>query len=95
MTENFMSTYYDENYIVIKIPIDLLVFAEKNREDSYNVTDKLEMAKYIAENIIEFSHTVGQQEIGSSDFTDLLDRMFTDAYESAETWLDYSDIDLE
>jgi hypothetical protein len=54
-----MNTKVSGKNIIIKIPIDLLVFAQKNREDSYIINDKEAMAEYISDNILDYSHDVG------------------------------------
>lgn len=70
--------------LVIRIPLDLLIWAQKQREDSITVIDKQGMAKYLTEHILEFG---GNQDLGSTAFEDLIDACFIDALESAEDWL--------
>lgn len=75
----------EDDKIVIEIPMALLVFAEKNRPDGpYTVTDEEAMAKYVADRILEF----GENEAGDSAFHRLLDKLFDEAYENAEEWLE-------
>jgi hypothetical protein len=89
MIEKLMTVIHDEESISINIPLELLVFCQSIRpEEPYLITNKRAMANYIVENILDYSHEVGQAEIGATDFTDLLDRLFTEAYESAEDWLE-------
>jgi hypothetical protein len=69
--------------LVIRLPLDLLIWSQKQREESITVIDKQKMAEYLA-NILEFG---GDQEIGSTAFEDLIDACFMHALESAEDWL--------
>lgn len=71
--------------IIVEIPVDLLVFAQKGRPESpYIVTDEEAMAQYVAENVLSFG---GDSETGDSAFERLLDSLFDTAYEDAEEWL--------
>lgn len=70
--------------ITIKIPVALLIQAQKLREDSITVTNRDDMLNYIRAYLLDFG---GDQERGSTAFEDLLDQFFTEALEDGETWL--------
>jgi hypothetical protein len=96
MADQKITSYCDNEYVYVKMPIDTLVFAQKNKEDyPYIITDKKSMAKFVSENILEFCNDVGRSEVGETNFLVLLDDIFTEAYESAETWIESSDDDEE
>lgn len=81
-----MTTRVENGKIIIEIPVDLLSFAEKNRPDSqYIVNDKNAMAEYVADNILDFG---GDSETGITEFEMLLDKLFDEAYENAENWIE-------
>jgi hypothetical protein len=92
MSKKQMTATIENNEVVIRLPFDLLAFAQKNRpEEPYHVTDKKAMGEYIANNILDYTKNVGEQEMGNSVFTVLLDKLFSEAYEDGETWLDSVD----
>lgn len=70
--------------LVIRLPLDLLIWLQTQREESITVIDKQKMAEYLAKHILEFG---GDQEIGSTAFEDLIDACFLHALENAEDWL--------
>lgn len=70
--------------LVIRLPLDLLIWSQKQREESITVIDKQKMAEYLTKYILEFG---GDPEIGSTAFEDLIDAFFMHALESAEDWL--------
>ena len=92
MNEKEMTVKYNARNIIINIPVGMLVYSQQYRpEEPYRITNKKEMARYISENILEYCSDVGRSEIGETDFISLLDRLFTEAYESAENWIEQSD----
>lgn len=82
--EELMSASIDGDALLIRIPLDLLVFAQKQREDPIIIQDEKKMAEYLVQKILQFG---GDSETGSSAFEVLLDECFVDALESAEDWL--------
>ena len=82
--DELMSAIIEGDSLVIRLPLDLLIWTQRQREDSIIVTDKQKMAQYLAEYILEFG---GDSEIGSTAFEDLIDACFLDALENAENWL--------
>jgi hypothetical protein len=96
MNENEMTVKYNSRNIIINIPVGMLVFSQNNRpEEPYRITNKRAMTKYIADNILEYCSDVGRSEIGETDFITLLDKLFTEAYESAENWIEEIDWENE
>lgn len=85
--KEIMTAATEGNDIVIKIPTALLVFTQKYRPDGggYKIKDKTAMIKYIAENILTFEE---DQEDGTTAIQGILDRLFDEAYECAEDWLE-------
>lgn len=81
------------NKIVIELPIDILVESQKLRpEFPYDILDVNEMAQYIAEYITDFG---GDEETGSTELDLLIDKLFDDAYEWGEDWLESSDFEVD
>ena len=74
----------DGNDLIIRLPLDLLVWSQKIREESMTITNKPKMAQYLIKYILEFG---GDPEIGSTAFEDFIDSCFLDALENAEDWL--------
>ena len=87
--EELLRTDMVDGEIIVRIPVELIYFAETNRQDfNLVIKDKNKMAQYLAENILEWG---GDQETGSTAFEDFLDNMFVDALESGEDWLECVD----
>jgi hypothetical protein len=87
---------YNTRNITINIPVGLLTFSQTYRDDiAYNILDKKAMAKYISENILEYTKDIGRSELGLTDFLYLLDNLFDEAYESAEEWIEESNNEEE
>lgn len=83
--ESQLSAKVENGKIIIEIPIDLLVFAERHRSDSpYIITDEKAMVQYILDHILDFDR---DSETGLSKFERMLDGLFDDAYDNAEKWL--------
>lgn len=86
-----MSVELDDTDILIRLPVDLLIFAQENRpETSYIISDKNEMIEYFKEHFLNFVHGRTADD-GSTDFEILLDSFFDEAIESGELWLDTDD----
>ena len=85
--DNLINITSDSENINIQIPIDLLVFAQENRDPSLIIYNFQEMAEYFKEYFLDF----GRDESKGSDFEDLLDDFFYDAVENGETWVEYDE----
>ncbi len=85
--DNLININSDSENINIQIPIDLLVFAQENRDPSLTITDIQEMIEYFKEYFLDF----GRDESKGSDFEDVLDDFFYDATENGETWIEYDE----
>lgn len=85
MDKKLMSVSIESNEIIVKIPISLLVHSQKHRENGYKITDEKAMTSYVAENIVSFGE---DSETGITVFEEMLDRLFDEAYENAEEWLE-------
>jgi hypothetical protein len=84
MKDDLMKAKLEGDRVIIELPLSLLVFAQEHREDSIIVTDEKKMGRYVAENILDFG---GDTEIGATEFELLIDKLFTDALENGEDWL--------
>jgi hypothetical protein len=51
------------------------------------------MAKWIADNIIEYSKNIGDDEMGATVFAVLIDQLFAKACEEGELWIEPIDTD--
>jgi hypothetical protein len=86
----FVDTRKQDGEILIHIPVDTLFYAMNHRQYyPLIIHDKQKMIDYVVEWLIEWG---GDAEVGSTAFEDFLDRMFSDAYESGEDWLDEDDL---
>lgn len=80
----------DDKNIIIKLPIDFLVFTQKNRpETPYVITNKEKMVEYFKKMFFEFYR--GTRNEGETEFTSVIDSFFDEAIESGEPWLDTDD----
>jgi hypothetical protein len=91
--DELISIESDEKNIFIKIPIDLLVFAQENRESPYFIGDKIAMMDYFKKYFLNFNQRQCS-DIGS-DFEILLDDFFDWSFEMAEAWLTSPEFDGE
>lgn len=92
MNKNFMTVKRTKKDIVIRLPIDLLVWAEEHKEDSpLKIHDKEAMADWIVEQLMEWG---GDQDTGSTAFEDFIDGTFMEALEWGEPWLDADWLEL-
>jgi len=83
-----------DDKLIIVIPLDILEGTQKFREEViYNVLDKDKMAAYFADEIVWHSRDTGDQEVGASTMTNLIDDIFDYAYECGETWLENPEYD--
>lgn len=82
--EELMSAAIEGDDLVIRLPLELMIWAQRQREESLIVVDKTAMGKWLVENILEYG---GDSEIGSTGIEEFLDAAFMEALESAEPWL--------
>ena len=80
-----MTASIENDDLVIRIPIDLLIFAQERREDSIFVTNKSEMCKDLVELILNYG---GNDDVGSTAFEDFLDDFFIWALEAGKPYLE-------
>jgi hypothetical protein len=79
---------FDDKNIIIKLPIDLLVFTQEHRnEPPYLITDKNDMVKHFKKYFLDFYQTRMTDE-DASDFEYAIDSYFDFAYENGETWIE-------
>lgn len=86
---NQINSEYKDGNIVITIPADLLIFAQKNRPDievKIKKKDMDVMGNYIAKHFVDFDE---DQEDGTTRLQQMLDDMFEIAYEDGEEWLEF------
>jgi len=83
-----------DDKLIIEIPLDVLADSQKIRDDvTYNIIDKDAMGVYFADEIVWYADSVGDQEVGASVLTNLIDKIFDYAYEYGETWLENPEYD--
>ena len=83
-----------DDRLLIVIPLDVLESSQKFRDNvTYNVIDQDKMASYFVDEIVWHSRDVGDQEVGASTMTNLIDDIFDYAYECGETWLENPEYD--
>ena len=70
--------------IIVHLPIDLLVFCQKHRDEQVVISDEKAMADYLIKRLIDYDE---DSESAESSFTKWIDGIYTHAYENAETWL--------
>jgi len=85
-----------DDKLIIAIPLDVLESSQEFRDNvTYNILDQDRMAAYFADEIVWHSRDMGDQEIGASTITNLIDDIFDYAYECGETWLENPEYDEE
>jgi hypothetical protein len=90
-----MQVELDDTDILIRIPIDILVFAQENHSESpFIITNKPEMVEYFKKNFLTFIRGTASED-GATDFERLLDNFFEESFENGETWLDSDDSWME
>lgn len=83
-----------DDKLIIEIPLDVLANSQKMRDNvTYNIIDKDAMGAYFADEIVWYANSVGDEEVGASVLTNLIDEIFDHAYECGETWLENPDWD--
>lgn len=81
-----MSVSQTNDKIFIAIPKDLMIFAQGERPDfPLNVRDREKMSAWILRYLLHFG---GDTETGVTEFEAFLDKMFIEAYENAEDWIE-------
>lgn len=84
LTGTTMTAKVEGDELVIRLPLELLIFAQAQREESLTITDKKAMGDYLETYILEFG---GDADLGATEFEQLVDKCFMDALESGELWL--------
>ena len=80
--DKLMSVEKNQDDVVIRIPIDLLLYAQSHREEPYEITDVDAMIETMKEYLLTKSN-YGEY----SDFELFLDEFFSWAYGNCETWI--------
>jgi hypothetical protein len=92
MEEDRITITDDTENIYIKIPIELLVFAQENRPDfPCEITNVEAMVTYFKDRFLEF----GADENRGSDLEEIIDEFFYDASEYGEEWIVFTDFNDE
>ncbi len=79
-----MSIEVDSENVIIKIPIDLMVWAQEHRDDPIYIDDVDKMLARIKTDLLEYG---GDPEIGATAVELFIDRFFDDSLEWGEDWL--------
>ncbi len=81
-----ISAHLEPDRVVIEIPLELLKFAQENREYSpFKINDINKMGQWVADRILYWG---GNQDTGSTALEDILDGVTEEAYECCEDWLE-------
>lgn len=84
-----------DDKLIIAIPLDVLESSQKFRDNvTYNILDQDKMCAWFADNIVWYADNVGDEEVGASVLTNLIDELFDRAYEYGETWLENPEYDI-
>lgn len=85
--KNIRTEYNPEtDDIIVRIPVETLFYAMNHRiYNPLKIHNKQDMKEYVVEWLTEWG---GDSETGSTEFEDFLDKMFNDALEGGELWLD-------
>ena len=91
--DGFCAKVVDDK-LIIEIPLDILEQSQKWRDSvTYNVVDRNAMASYFVDEVIWHTRDIGDEEVGASVLTNLIDEIFDYAYECGETWLENLEYD--
>lgn len=88
--KNKIASYVENDSVFIKIPLDLLKFAQETHPSHpCKIYDENKMGEWFSKNILEY----GEDENIGSKFYELIDEMFEDAmeYGQEEEWLESLD----
>lgn len=82
-----LSCTVEHNQLIIRIGVDTLAFADKERQDDEWGVCRIINSKGFA---VDISHMMQrEEEDGSSPLTDFLDKMMLDAINDGSAWVDY------
>lgn len=88
-----MQSTFHHGKLIIEIPASLMTFAQRERPDfPLAIHDEEKMGEWVAKYLLHFG---GDSEQGVTEFELFLDKMFINAYEDGEMWLDPINIDRE
>ena len=91
--EGFYARVEDDK-LIIELPLDIMVQSQQWRDNvTYNILDKNKMGEYFKDEIVWHADSVGDEEVGASVLTNLIDDIFDYAYECGETWLENPEYD--
>jgi hypothetical protein len=92
--EGFYARIEDDK-LIIELPLDIMIQSQQWRDNvTYNILDKNRMAEYFKDEIVWHADNVGDEEVGASVLTNLIDEIFDYAYECGETWLENPEYDI-
>lgn len=84
-----LSVSVEHNQLVIRIGVDTLAFADKERQDDMWGKHAITNAKGFAVDVSRMMQR--EEEDGSCPLTDFLDNMMVDAINDGSEWVDYGD----
>jgi hypothetical protein len=86
LDSELITAHLEPNKVVIEIPLELLKFAQENREYMpFKINDVNKLGQWVADNVLDWG---GNQDTGSTAFEDILDGVTEDAYSLCEDWLE-------
>jgi len=80
-----MTANIENDCLVIRVPIDLLIWSQEQRDDPIYVIDKASMCVDLPNRILDYG---GNDDLGSTAFEDFLDNFFYGSLENGELYLE-------
>jgi hypothetical protein len=80
-----MTASIEDDNLVIRVPLDLLIWSQEHRDDPIYVVDKVKMCTDLQNRILDYG---GNDDLGSTAFEDFLDNFFYDSLENGELYLE-------
>ena len=79
-----MTASIEDDNLIIRVPLDLLIWSQEQRDNPIYIVDKAEMYTDLQNRILDYG---GNDDLGSTAFEDFLDNFFYDSLENGELYL--------
>ena len=80
-----MTASIEDDNLVIRVPLDLLIWSQEHRDDPIYVVDKVKMCTDLQNRILDYG---GNDDLGSTAFEDFLDNFFYESLENGKLYLE-------
>ena len=80
-----MTASIEDDNLVIRVPLDLLIWSQEHRDDPIYVVDKVKMCTDLQNRILDYG---GNDDLGSTAFEDFLDNFFYESLENGRLYLE-------